>query len=55
MRVASIPAAAVCLILSGRSDGKIVEIWNHRHDVSLPQPSEDTRPGRLELHANFNP
>ena len=40
MRVASIPAAAVCLILSGRSDGKIVEIWNHRHDVSLPQPSE---------------
>lgn len=25
-------------------EGKIVEIWNHRHDVSLPQPPAGTGP-----------
>ncbi len=25
-------------------DGKITEIWNHRHDVSLPRPPGGSRP-----------
>ena len=32
---------AIINVFRFNDEGKIVEIWNHRHDVELPQPPED--------------
>ncbi len=39
----SIDGVAIINVFRFNEDGKIVEIWNHRHDVELPRPPESYR------------
>ena len=38
-----IDGVAIINVFRYNSDGKIVEIWNHRHDVELPRPPNGPR------------
>ena len=38
-----VDGVAIINVFRFNDDGKIVEIWNHRHDVELPRPPESYR------------
>lgn len=38
MGMTEVDRVAIINVFRFNDDGKIVEIWNHRHDVELPQP-----------------
>lgn len=38
MGITPVDRVAIINVFRFNDDGKIVEIWNHRHDVELPQP-----------------
>lgn len=38
-----VDGVAIINVFRFNADGKIVEIWNHRHDVELPRPPESYR------------
>ena len=38
-----VDGVAIINVFRFNEDGKIVEIWNHRHDVELPRPPESYR------------
>ena len=37
MGMTQVDGAAIINVFPSNEDGKIVEIWNHRHDTDLPQ------------------
>ncbi|MGB3806176.1 MAG: ester cyclase [Erythrobacter sp.] len=39
-----VDGVAIINVFRFDDSGKIVEIWNHRHDVELPQPSREDEP-----------
>ncbi|MEM6410350.1 MAG: ester cyclase [Pseudomonadota bacterium] len=39
----AVDSVAIINVFRFNEDGKIVEIWNHRHDVELPRPPESYR------------
>ncbi len=41
MGITPIDGVAIINVFRFNEDGKIVEIWNHRHDVELPRPPDD--------------
>lgn len=41
MGMTDIDRVAIINVFRFDDDGKIVEVWNHRHDVELPQPPRD--------------
>ena len=38
-----VDSVAIINVFRFNDDGKIVEVWNHRHDVELPHPPESHR------------
>lgn len=44
MGMTDVDSVAIINVFRFDDDGKIVEIWNHRHDVELPQPPGDGPP-----------
>ena len=43
MGMTAVNGVAIINVFRFNDDGKIVEIWNHRHDVELPRPPEGPR------------
>ncbi len=43
MGMTKVDGVAIINVFRFNSEGKIVEIWNHRHDVELPRPPEGYR------------
>ncbi len=43
MGMTAVDKVAIINVFRFNDEGKIVEIWNHRHDVELPQPPEGYR------------
>ena len=43
MGMTAVNGVAIINVFRFNADGKIVEIWNHRHDVELPRPPEGPR------------
>lgn len=43
MGMTKVDGVAIINVFRFNDDGKIVEIWNHRHDVELPRPPESYR------------
>ena len=43
MGMTPVDKVAIINVFRFNEDGKIVEIWNHRHDVELPRPPEGQR------------
>lgn len=43
MGMTAVDGVAIINVFRFNPDGKIVEIWNHRHDVELPRPPEGPR------------
>lgn len=43
MGMTAVDGVAIINVFRFNDAGKIVEIWNHRHDVELPRPQEDYR------------
>jgi predicted SnoaL-like aldol condensation-catalyzing enzyme len=43
MGMTPVDGVAIINVFRFNDEGKIVEIWNHRHDVELPQPPEGPR------------
>ncbi|WP_375203851.1 nuclear transport factor 2 family protein [Hyphococcus sp.] len=41
MGVTPVDGVAIINVFRFNDDGKIVEVWNHRHDVELPRPPQD--------------
>lgn len=41
--MAAVDGVAIINVFRFNEEGKIVEIWNHRHDVELPRPPESYR------------
>ena len=39
----AVDGVAIINVFRFNTEGKIVEIWNHRHDVELPRPPESYR------------
>ena len=39
----AVDGVAIINVFRFNAEGKIVEIWNHRHDVELPRPPESYR------------
>lgn len=40
MGITPVDGVAIINVFRFNDDGKIVEVWNHRHDVELPQPPQ---------------
>ncbi len=40
MGLTPVDGVAIINVFRFNDDGKIVEVWNHRHDVELPQPPQ---------------
>ena len=45
MGLPPVDGVAIINVFRFNDDGKIVEVWNHRHDVELPQPPGDRPEG----------
>ncbi|MFC2952803.1 ester cyclase [Marinicaulis aureus] len=45
MGITPVDGVAIINVFRFNEDGKIVEVWNHRHDVELPQPPGDRPDG----------
>lgn len=43
MGMTKVDKVAIINVFRFNGEGKIVEIWNHRHDVELPRPPEGQR------------
>lgn len=43
MGMTPVDRVAIINVFRFNENGKIVEIWNHRHDVELPRPPEGQR------------
>ncbi len=43
MGMTPVDGVAIINVFRFDDDGKIVEIWNHRHDTELPRPPESSR------------
>lgn len=43
MGMTAVDGVAIINVFRFNQDGKIVEVWNHRHDVELPRPPEGYR------------
>ena len=44
MGISQVDRVPIINVFRFDEDGKIVEIWNHRHDIDLPQPPDGGKP-----------